>query len=374
MRILTSVCLALLFSAAFAGAQPQTRTTLDIYLIDVEGGNATLFVAPSGASVLIDTGNPGAAAERDAARIMAAVTDAGLTQIDHLITTHWHGDHFGGMSALAARIPIKHYVDHGPTVQPQPASTEFLSTAYPSLHSKATHTVAKPGDQIKVDGLDWRIVTSGGQVTKAAVPGRPGAGRPNPFCADYKPQDPDPTENAQSVGSIITFGAFRVAHLGDLTWNKEFELMCPNNPIGSVDLFVVSHHGQPVSNAPVLVHALQSRVALLNNGTRKGGQPDAMRVLHTAPGLEDIWQVHFSLLSGQEYTVPGVFIANTVDDQAATMPIGAIAAPTGPGAAPPPVHNGPAFWIKVSARRDGTFTVTNQRNGFAKTYRARERS
>ncbi len=374
MRILTSVCLALLLSAAFAGAQPRARTTLDIYLIDVEGGNATLFVAPSGASVLIDTGNPGAAAERDAARIMAAVTDAGLTQIDHLITTHWHGDHFGGMSALAARIPIKHYVDHGPTVQPQPASTEFLSTAYPSLYGKATHTVAKPGDQVKVDGLDWRIVASGGQVTKAAVPGRPGAGRPNPFCADFKPQDPDPTENAQSVGSIVTFGAFRVAHLGDLTWNKEFELMCPNNPIGSVDLFVVSHHGQPVSNAPVLVHALQSRVALLNNGTRKGGQPDAMRVLHTAPGLEDIWQVHFSLLSGQEYTVPGVFIANTVDEQAATMPIGAIAAPTGPGAAPPPAHNGPAFWIKVSAQRDGTFTVTNQRNGFTKTYRARERS
>ena len=150
--------------------------------------------------------------------------------------------------------------------------------------------------------------------------------------------------------------------------------MCPNNPIGTVDLFVVSHHGQPVSNAPVLVHALQSRVALLNNGTRKGGQPDAMRVLHTAPGLEDIWQVHFSLLSGQEYTVPGVFIANTVDDQPLAMPIDATPAPSGPNVPPPPAHNGPAYWIKVSAQSDGTFTVTNQRNGFSKTYRARGRS
>jgi beta-lactamase superfamily II metal-dependent hydrolase len=373
MRKLMGACLAVLLSAAISGAQPRGRTTLDIYLVDVEGGNATLFVSPSGASVLIDTGNPGAAASRDADRIMAAVKDAGLTEIDHLITTHWHGDHFGAMSELASRIPIRHFIDHGPTVQPQPASTEFLGGAYPSLYGKAAHTVAQPGDQIKVAGLNWRIVTSGGKVTKAAVPGRAGAGRPNPLCRDYKPQEPDPTENAQSVGSIVTFGAFRVAHLGDLTWNKEFELMCPNNPIGTVDLFVVSHHGQPVSNAPVLVHALESRVALLNNGTRKGGQPDAMRILHTAPRLEDIWQMHFSQLSGQEYTVPGVFIANTVDDQPSAMPIGAMAPPTGPGAASPPVHNGPAHWIKVEARSDGAFTVTNQRNGFAKTYGVRPR-
>ncbi len=370
MRNLMGACLALLFTAADSDAQPRSRATLDIYLVDVEGGNATLFVAPSGVSVLIDTGNPGPAAARDADRIMAAVKDAGLTQIDHLITTHWHGDHFGGMSELATRTPIRHFVDHGPTVQPQPASTAFLDAAYPALYGKATHTVAKPGDELKVAGLDWRIVTSGGNVTTAALRG---AGRPNALCRDFKPQEPDLTENAQSVGSIVTFGAFRVAHLGDLTWNKEFELMCPNNPVGTVDLFVVSHHGQPVSNAPVLVHALQSRVALLNNGTRKGGQPDAMRVLHTAPGLEDIWQVHFSLLSGQEYTVPGLFIANTVDDPPAAMPIGAVAAPTGAVAAPPPAHNGPAYWIKVSAESTGTFTVTNQRNGFSKTYRARER-
>src|SRR5437868_13909770 len=116
---------------------------------------------------------------------------------------------------------------------------------------------------------------------------------------------PDPSENAHSVGSIATFGKFRVAHLGDLTWNNEYELVCPNDPIGTVDLFIVSHHGQAISNSPALVHALRSRAAIMNNGVRKGGQPDAMKVLFSAPGMEDLWEMHFSQLSGQEYTVPG---------------------------------------------------------------------
>ena len=150
--------------------------------------------------------------------------------------------------------------------------------------------------------------------------------------------------------------------------------MCPANRLGTVDLFVVSHHGQAISNSPQLVHALAPRVAILNNGTRKGGQPDAMKVLFSSPGLEDLWQMHFSLLSGQEYTVPGAFIANTVDAQPATMPIEATAAPApGASAPPPPAHDGPAYWIKIVALRDGTFTVTNARNGFAKSYAARSR-
>ena len=362
--------LILFLAVAMVAASPaaQTRgTTLDIYVVDVEGGNATLFVSPSGESLLMDTGNGGAAAVRDADRIMAAVKDAGLTQIDHLITTHWHGDHFGAMAELARRIPIRHYLDHGPSVQSQPASDVFLKATYPGLYGKAKRTIAKPGDRVPIAGLDWRIVTSAGEAIKAALPG---AGQPNPHCATYQPQDADPTENAQSVGSVITFGRFRAAHLGDLTWNKEFDLMCPMNRIGTVDVFFVSHHGQPVSNAEVLVHALQSRVAIMNNGTRKGGQPPAMRIIHSAPRLEDLWQVHFSTLSGQEHTVPGLFIANTVDDQPDAMPVAPMAAPQpGPGAPPPPAHNGPAYWLKVSAQRDGSFTVTNSRNSFTKTYR-----
>jgi beta-lactamase superfamily II metal-dependent hydrolase len=359
-RTLIAAALAIAIAIAQAPA-PNLR----IYVVDVEGGNATLFVGPSGESVLIDTGNGGPAALRDADRIMAAVKDAGLTRIDHLITTHWHGDHFGAMSELATRVPIAHFIDHGPTVQPQPASTAFLGGPYPALYGKARRTIARPGDRIALKDLDWRIVTSAGKVVAEALPG---AGGRNPYCAAYQPQDDDPTENAQSVGSVVTYGRFRVAHLGDLTWNKEHELMCPDNRIGTVDLNIVSHHGQPVSNAEVLVHAIQARAAIMNNGTRKGGQPAAMRVLYSAPRLEDLWQVHFSLLSGQEYTVPGLFIANTVDDQPSTMPLEALTPPAGTGAPPAPVHNGPAHWISVAAQRDGTFTVTNARNGFSKTY------
>jgi len=362
--------LAIALTAAVAPMLAQTaHKTLDIYVVDVEGGNATLFVAPSGQSVLIDTGNGGAAAERDGGRILAAAKDAGLTQIDHLITTHWHGDHFGAMEMVASKLPIRQYIDHGGTVEAPNAGNAFVREGYPALYAKATHTVAKPGDRIAIPGIDWRIVESAGQHITSPLPG---AGKANPYCADYKPGTPDPSENAQSVGSILTFGKFRAAHLGDLTWNKEFELMCPNNPIGAVDLYIVSHHGQAISNSPQLVHALHPRVMVMNNGTRKGGQPDAMKVLHTSPGLEDLWQLHFSLLSGQEYTVPGMFIANTVDDQPSTIPIAALTAPApGPGAAPPPAHNGAAYWIKISASEDGSFTVTNQRNGFSKTYAKR---
>jgi competence protein ComEC len=365
MRARTVILAAALLSASLSAQQARDKS-LSIYVVDVEGGNATLFVAPGGGSVLIDTGNGGAAAARDADRIMAAVKDAGLTQIDHLITTHWHGDHFGAMAELARRVPIRHFVDHGPNVQPAAAADEFLQKVYPALYAGAKHTVAKPGDTLPVQGLDWRIVSAAGNVLTSALPG---AGRPNPSCADYKPQEVDRTENAQSVGSVVTFGRFRVAHLGDLTWNKEFDLMCPSNRIGTVDLFVVSHHGQPISNSPQLVHALHARAAIINNGTRKGGQPDAMRVIYSAPRLEDVWQLHFSLLSGQEYTTPGLFIANLADDNADAMPLGAMPPPApGSAAPPPPVHNGPAHWIKVSASADGTFTIVNARNGFTKRY------
>lgn len=144
--------------------------------------------------------------------------------------------------------------------------------------------------------------------------------------------------------------------------------MCPANPIGTLDLHIVSHHGLDMSNSATLVHALAPRVALLNNGTRKGGTPEVMTTLFTSPGLEDLWQLHFSQLSGQDYTVPGVFIANLIDEQAPTMPLAPMPPPDRATEPPRPVHNGPAYWIKVDARRDGSFTVTNSRNGFTKSY------
>ncbi len=329
MRRLIALLIASLGAVVLSA---QTRTTLDIYLIDVEGGNATLFVAPSGESLLIDTGNGGAAAPRDGDRIMAAVKDAGLTRLDRLITTHYHGDHFGAMENVAGRIPIGEFIDHGPNVQPNPATDAFLEKVYPTLYAKSRHTVVKPGDRIAMKGLDVRVVASAGQGITSALPG---AGQSNPYCGTHKPKDDDPSENAQSVGTHFTFGRFKTVHLGDLTWNKEYNLVCPNNRLGTVDLFIVTHHGQPVSNAPVLVHAVAPRVGIMNNGTRKGGQPDAMNVLFSSPGLEDLWQIHFSLLSGQEYTVPGLFIANGVDEQPAAMPIAAaVAAGPRPGRHP----------------------------------------
>jgi beta-lactamase superfamily II metal-dependent hydrolase len=372
MRRSIAIIFVLCLAAFLPVAQAQTaKKTLDIYVIDVEGGNATLFVGPSGQSVLIDTGNAGAAAERDSGRIMDAAKDAGLTRIDHLITTHWHGDHFGGMSALAAKIPIQEYIDHGPDIQvgSNKMADEFLANTYPELYGKSKHTVAKPGDTIPMTGVQWHIVSAARQMIKTPLPG---AGEANPYCSEFQPMEADGgIENSASVGSVIVYGKFRMAHLGDLTWNMEKDLMCPVDRIGHVDLWIVSHHGLPVSSSHLLVWAIHPRVAILNNGTRKGAVPQTMETLFKSPGLEDIWQMHFSVLGGQEYTVPGMFIANTIDDQPDTMPIAPSGNPMpGPGMAPPPAHNGKAYWIKASALPDGTFTVTNPRNGFSKTYKA----
>jgi competence protein ComEC len=372
MRVII-VLAALLLSAASAeitasspGIQARTSKTLDIYVIDVEGGNATLLVAPSGESLLIDTGNTGAGAVRDAGRIVDATRDAGLVQIDRLITTHWHGDHYGGMSELASRIPIREFIDHGPNVQPAAATDQFLQTTYPQLYAKSKHTVVKAGDTLSVKGLDVRVLTSAGETIKTPLNG---AGKPNPYCAGFKTADNN-AEDPQSVGIYVAFGQFRAIHLGDLTRNKEFELMCPNDRIGPVDVLLGLHHGQPSSNSEVLVHAIHPRVAIMNNGIRKGGDPDVMKTIHSSPGLEDLWQLHFSQLSGQEYTVPGMFIANIFDEPQPAMSVSPLPA-TQPGVAQPPAptHNGTAYWIKVSANQDGSFSVTNSRNRFTKSYR-----
>jgi competence protein ComEC len=369
MRV-TILSLMMVSAIIVAGAQTRTSKTLDIYVVDVEGGNATLFVSPSGESLLIDTGNAGVAASRDAGRVIDAMKDAKLQQIDHLITTHWHGDHFGGLAELASKVTIREFIDHGPNVQPGQAADEFLQKVYPQLYAKAKHTVAKPGDKVAVTGLDVRVVTSAGETIKSPLSGSPGAGAANPYCANFKSADNN-AEDPQSVGVFVTYGKFRTIHLGDLTRNKEFALMCPNNRIGMVEVLLGLHHGQPSSNSEVLVHALRPRVAIMNNGTRKGGDPEVMKTIHSSPGLVDLWQMHFSQLSGQEYTVPGMFIANVIDEQQPSIPVAPML-PLQPGSnvPPPPVHNGTAHWIKVSASQDGSFTVTNSRNGFSKTYKA----
>ena len=343
----------LVLSAAAAGAAlvAAQSNTLDIYVLDVEGGNATLFVTPAREAVLVDTGNGGPAAARDAGRIMDAVRDAGISQIDLLVTTHWHGDHMGSLGELATRIPIRHFVDHGANVQPAPAVDDFLQNVYAGLVAKARRTIARPNDLLPLKGIEWRIVTSDGAMLTAPLPG---AGAPNPHCAGFVPHTVNPvsgqpvgnTEDERSVGSYITFGRFRALYLGDLPWNNEFALMCPNNRLGAVEFLLVSRHGQHSSSSAALVHAVRPKVAVINNGIRKGGQPETMGVLYSSPGLEGLWQVHVAQLSGAEHAIPRVFAANDAED---------------------PQHS-PAHWIKVSAQRDGSFTVTNSRNGFSKRY------
>jgi len=359
--------LGLVLSATLVLAQRGSPgATLDIYVVDVEGGNAVLFVSPSGESMLIDSGNAGAGAVRDAERILAAAKDARLTKIDHLITTHFHGDHIGGLAELAARIPIMEFIDHGPNTQPNATTDAFLQGGYRDLYMKTKHTVAKPGDKVAIAGLDWRVVTSAAQVVQTPLLGK---ATPNSYCSNFTPQTGvNLTEDDQSVGSVITFGKFRTIHLGDLTLNRQFDLMCPANRIGTVDLLLAARHGNV--NAEFLVNAINPRAIITNNGTRKGAQPDAMKIFFSAPRVEDVWQIHFSQLAGQEYTVPGMFIANTFDQPLESMPLTPCAAPPqGQQAPPAPVHDGRAYYIKVSAKQDGTFTVTNTRNGFSKTYK-----
>jgi beta-lactamase superfamily II metal-dependent hydrolase len=350
-------CLGL--AAAAVLAQAGGARTLDIYYIDTEGGQSTLFVSPTGESLLVDTGNPG---DRDVPRIVEALAAANVTQIDHLWTTHYHVDHVGGLQQLAGRVPIRHFYDHGLNVEPREQVAGFASM-YEEL-TKGKRTSLKPGDTLRMAGLEITTVASAGQVLGTNLTG---GGRANPACAGVKPKDESPTDdNGQSAGFVLTYGKFRTIDLGDLLWNRELELMCPTNRIGTVDVYLTSHHGLSQSGSRALVHGLAPRVAIMNNGTRKGGSLDAFQTVHTSPGLEDLWQLHWSHNVGLDHNAPGVFIANVEANDTVAGILTAQAPAARGGAA-----HVPAYWIKVSARPDGAFSVTNARNGFSKSYRPR---
>jgi competence protein ComEC len=333
-RILLLVFTAI---AAAPALDAQAVKPLQIHFVDVEGGQATLFVQPSGEAMLVDTGFPGNNG-RDADRIAAAAAKAGVKRIDTLVVTHYHVDHVGGVPAIVERLPVTRFVDHGPSVETgdQPAA---LFNAYAAIRAKAQHTVARPGESLRLGDLEVRFLSAAGAVLAKPLDG---AGAPNPLCAGYTAKDADPTENAQSVGMLITYGRFRMLDLGDLTWNKEHDLACPNNLVGSVDLYLTTHHGQSISGLPALVHALKPRVAIMNNGARKGGQPEAWTGVRSSPGLADLWQLHYATGSDAAHNVDERFIANTDET-------------TG--------HE-----ITVTADRDGSFAVANARNGFSKRY------
>jgi beta-lactamase superfamily II metal-dependent hydrolase len=325
-----------------AYASPRAAAkTLDIYFLDVEGGQATLFVAPSGESMLVDTGWS-AHEGRDANRIAAAAKKAGVKKIDYLVITHYHEDHVGGVSQLAAKLPIRTFVDHGQSVE-HGERPDALFNTYVSHRDKGSHLAVKPGDKIPIKGLDVTVVSAAGSALANPLPG---AGQPNPACADFHRKADDRSENAQSTGTLLSYGSFRIIDLGDLTWNKESELVCPVNKIGTLSVYLTTHHGLDASGPPVVVNALHPQVAIMNNGARKGGSPEAWQTIHHSAGLEDIWQVHFAVEGGKENNAPDTFIANT-DEQCS------------------------GNWIKLSAEKDGSFTVTNSRNKYSKTYKPR---
>jgi beta-lactamase superfamily II metal-dependent hydrolase len=380
MRTIVSSLIALALAAtpsATSSAQaPAGGKTLDIYFIDTEGGQSTLYVSPSGQTLLVDTGNAG---ERDLGRILEVLKVADVKQIDHLFLTHYHGDHYGSMLELSKRIPIKHFYDHGESVEMDRPNIAAFAKVYAEIVGKSPHTVVKPGDKIALAGTDITVVTSAGNVLQTPIAKAPGAGRPNPACAGFKERDEskvDP-DNHQSAGFVMAYGRFRMVNLGDFTWNREFKLMCPNNPIGTVDLYLTSHHGLDQSGSAALVHGLRPRVAIMNNGTRKGGHVQTAEILESSPGLEDRWQLHWSYWDGVEHNAPGVMIANVDEPAQLAAIIGGPAPGAQPtGAAPPASPGGnashtPAHYLKVSARTDGSFQVTNSRNKYSKTYAAR---
>ena len=333
--------LLLIASLVLLSAPLRAAGTLDVYFIDVEGGQSTLFVTPSGKSMLVDTGWPGFNG-RDAERISSVAKTAGVTRIDYLVITHYHTDHVGGVPQLAERIPIGTYVDHGRNVETGKEADDLFH-AYAQARDRASHLIVRASDKIPVEGIEVRVVSAAGEGLQRPLAG---AGAPNPFCAATKPREVDPSENARSVAMLISFGKFRMVDFGDLTWNKELGLVCPNNKLGTVDVYLSTHHGLDQSNAPAMVDVLHPRVAITNNGATKGGSEEAMHTIRTSPGIEDVWQLHYAQNAGKENNAPEPFIVN-VDQDANTS------------------------WIKLSAESDGGFTVTNSRNGKTKTYPAR---
>jgi len=331
---------AALFIAPARPVQAQ-QADLRIYFVDVEGGQSTLFISPSGESLLIDTGFPG---ERDAGRIAAVAKQAGITQINYLLITHYHGDHVGGVPELAKLIPVRTFIDHGPIME-QTLNVPQSFAAYESVRETGQHIVAKPGDTLPIKGLDVRVVSAAQVVTTKALPG---GGEPNSLCADFQPKDETKDmllggENAASVGSVIALNKFRMVDFGDLTWNHEHDLACPKNLIGTVDLYLTTHHGQDISGLPMLVYPMQPRAVVMNNGAKKGGAAATFEILHHMPVPADLWQLHYATGAGDANS-PEQFIAN-LDESTSN-------------------------WIEVIAKPDGGFTVTNSRNSYSKSYGA----
>jgi beta-lactamase superfamily II metal-dependent hydrolase len=340
VSVLMVSCATLILNLSPAAiAQPDKSKALRIYSIDVEGGQATLLVGPTGSSLLVDTGWPGSNG-RDADRVQAAMKEAGITRIDHLLITHYHVDHVGGVPELAKRVPIGEFLDHGENREDSDITRHDYAAYVKAIEGKPRRVV-HPGDTIDLSGLSVVVLTADGEHINA-VPGiKPQA---NSWCAsEPKPED-DPSENAHSTGILVTYGKFRFLDLGDLTKAKEIALVCPNNPIPPIDLYLVTHHGMNQSNARAIVNAIHPRVSIMINGAHKAGSPEAWQTVHESPGMEELYMLHTAEDSDAAHNSPEALIAN----------------PKGGG------NDGAYFTVVALA--DGSFSVTNSRTGQKKEY------
>lgn len=321
---------------------------LRIYVIDVEGGGSTLIVAPSGQSMLIDAGSAGPAGDRDAKRIAAAMKDAGLTKIDYLFTTHYDGDHVGGAPNANQVAHFDRFFDHG-EIDSKWEQNKGFEERYKDYLAIAANkrTIVKAGDVIPLKGVRVDVVASQGAVLSKAING---GGKPNPYCKDAEVKAPNMTENSQSAGVLLAFHKFTFLDVGDLTWDKEMDLACPVNKLGKVSVMLATHHGfyADMSGAPALLWAIMPQVVIANNGPRKGMAASAYDKIEKVNGLEGLWQSHLALASDKAH--------NTSEDMIANL-----------DASPECKGN----WIKVDVQPNGSYTVTNGRNNFSKTYTSR---
>lgn len=371
-RSIVCVFLFGVLAAGVAAGDPAPHASLDIYFIDVgrSVGNATLIVSPEGRTMLLDAGP-------SAPRVLDVLEQIGVKKIDTLVTTHYHADHFGATTELAQQVEIGNFIDHGPSVEfgkddewwkkrRAPWFREGMGKEYDKRYRayvdacpQSRHSVVKAGDVFPMAGFEVKVVCSAGKGLAAPLPG---AGQENPACADGDRRSEDDAEDAQSIGVLVSFGRFRFVYLGDLTWNMSRSLFCPRNLIGTVDAYLITHHAQSfpkelgdyyqgLSACPKAeVHGLRPRVAFLSLGAlgHRQGTSEAMENVRSSPGLEDVWQTNYIEAGGER---------NHNSDKRFCANIGG--------------KNERVRFIKLSAQRDGSFTVTNSRTQFAKTYAAK---
>ena len=320
----------------------RSAGTLDIYWIDVEGGASTLIVTPGGQSVLMDTGFDGFN-DRDASRIARVVReDAGLKRIDHVLISHFHGDHAGGLAALSKRVEIGSFIDHGETVEKSEASRAVWDR-YVAVAGNRRRTI-KPGERLTFEGAELVIVAAHSQFIAKPL----SDGARNPLCDSFKPQPEDAGENGKSLGYLFRAGKFEFVNLGDLSWNFQHQLACPVNLLGTVDVFQVTHHGTRDDVLPQQMWAMAPTVAVMNNGPSKGAGAVAVETVLRSPGLEDLWSLHKALGNDAAHNAPELLTANLGDTAECK-----------------------GAWIRARVTDSGSYVLTNSRNGQSKTYRVK---